>query len=221
MRLSLLLACVVTFACRGDDETPAAEARDSTAMESARGGAVDSVESTFLAWWLPHARRVALRETADETPVPVATLTRYALAGGDTLQRGNGVVVLDLVRQNAALPNTVGTFQVYAFPEWEQQLRLWVPEDREHCVQQQAALVLGDGAPARFQLNPLCQAANVPYDIDGVAMRVYYPRADGPPWIEVTYEGQPCAPIYLFRWFADREAVELVHGIPTCSEVPR
>jgi hypothetical protein len=219
--LRCLLAGAITVGCRGDDEAPDAEATDSAAIDSMRIGPVDSAESAFLTWWMPRARRVALHLAGEDTAAPVATLSRYALAGGDTLARANGVVVLDLVRQNATLPDSPGTFQVYAFPEWEQQLRLWVPEDSEHCATQQAALVLGDAAPARFPLNPLCPAANVPYDIDGVGLRVYYPRADGSPWIEVTYEGQPCAPIYLFRWFADREAVELVHAVTSCDEVPR
>jgi hypothetical protein len=215
-----LLLLAAAWACR-DRREPAPEPVDSTALNPERVGPVDSAESGFLQWWLPHARRTALRLAEPENAPPVATRARYALAGADTLAGGDTLLILDLIRQNATLPDSPGTFQVYAFPESEQQLRIWVPEDGPDCVQQQGALVLGDGPPRHFPLNPNCPAANLAYDIDGVAITTYYPHAAGPPWIEFSYNVQPCAPLYLFRWFADREAVELVHAIPTCSELPR
>ena len=219
--LTVALAAL-QIGCRGDrqaaDDLPA----DTAATDSALLGAADTHELEFLRWWAGHARRAALHLPEADPPAPVQSVARYALAGADTAAGGESQVgILDVVRQNATLADSPGTFTVFAFPEWERQLRLWVPEDGEHCVRQQAALIIGSGEPARFDVNPLCQAANVQYDLNGVAITAYYPLAEGQPWIEFALNATPCSPVYLFRWSADKEAMELVHALRTCADVSR
>jgi hypothetical protein len=218
--LTLTIAAL-NAGCRADRRASDTAPPDSSVSDSAMLGAADSSEVTFLRWWVGHARRVALHLREEDPPAPVDSRAEYALAGADTAAGDGGVAILDLVRQGATLPDIPGTFSVFAFPEWERQVRLWVPENGDHCVQQQAALVIGGGDPARFELNPLCQAANVPYDLDGVAIRAYYPTADAQPWIEFSYDATPCSPVYLFRWATDREAMELVHALRDCSDAAR
>ena len=152
--LPLLLAAAA-LACRGDRSRSADELADSTAADTASLGATDSVEIGFVRWWRAHANNLALRQNLPESAPPVSNRIVFKLAGGDTVANADGQVqILDLVRQNATLPNVPGTFRVYEFPEWERQLHLWVPEDGPQCAQHQAALTMGGGEPTRLDLKP-------------------------------------------------------------------
>jgi hypothetical protein len=217
----LWLVALSGLGCQRDNANqPGAAIVDTTNIDSGLRGTAGSTEDPFLQWWRQHARRVALGLREPESAAPVNDLARYALAGADTTVVGapETVEILDLERQNATLPNTKGAYQVYAFPDWERQLKLWVPEDSKECARQMAALVIGGGEPTFFPLNPLCQAANVPYDVDGIAITAYYPRADGAPWIEFVYNTTPCATLHLFRWASDRERLEPVRAVRSCEE---
>ncbi len=219
--LPLLLLAGLAQGCRGDRNGRATEAGDTTAADTSRLGATDSVEIAFVQWWREHANRTVLRLAQEDPQAPVSNILVFKLAGGDTVAADTEMQILDLVRQNATLPNVPGTFQVYEFPEWERELHLWVPEDSPQCAQQQAALVMGGGEPTRFDLNPLCQSANVPYDIDGISITAYFPHPEGAAWIEFAYDVTPCSQLQLFRWSPELESLQLVQTIRECPQVPR
>jgi len=214
--------CILTAAvlgCRGDRDQSAGELADSATTDTTSLGATDSVEIAFVRWWRAHANNVALRQNQPEAQPQISNRIIFKLAGADTLATGDTEVqILDLVRQNATLPNAPGTFRVFEFPEWERQLRLWVPEDGPDCAQQQAALTIGGGEPTRLDLNPFCQSANLPYDVDGVAITAYFPHPEGAAWIEFAYDVSPCAPVQLFRWSPVLENVQLVQTIQECPQ---
>src|SRR5262245_39763475 len=131
-----LLVALSTLGCQRDDANQLRSAIvDTTAVESPARGTASASEDPFLQWWRQHARKVALGLREPEPTAPIHDLARYALAGADTTVVGapETVEILDLERQNATLPKVKGTYQVYAFPDWERQLKLWVPEVSKDC----------------------------------------------------------------------------------------